>query len=173
MNIITIIQAALTALNNDADLFLLEKSRAENEELNHTKDVIVVYPDWRDNDSFTQSLEISTNRVYNIDFKTLDEWDNSDNNESKSYNSETSVERIEAMKTLANSVFNYISSHNNLFPEITQKLKWTSPRPILRANNGTMSGVTVQLTVVFSGDFVCGFPPKFELIGGGFWLLLE
>ncbi len=159
MNIITTIQAALTALNNTADLFLLEKSRAENEELNHTKDVIVVYPDWRDNDSFTQALEISTNRVYNIDFKTPDEWDNSDNNLPTAYESETSVARIEKMKTLANSIFHYITSKNDLFPEIKEKLRWTSPRPILRANNGTMSGVTVQLTIVFSGDVVCDYTP--------------
>lgn len=159
MNIITIIQAALTALNNTAELFLLEKSRSENEELEHTKDVIVVFPDWRDTDSFTQSLEINTTRVYNIDFKTPDEWDNSDNNLPTAYESETSVARIEKMKTLANSVFHYISANNNLFPEIREKLRWTSPRPILRANNGTMSGVTIQLTVVFSGTIICDYTP--------------
>ncbi len=159
MNIITIIQAALTALNNNAELFLLEKSRAENEELNHESDVIVVYPDWRDTDSFTQALEISTTRVYNIDFKTLEDWDNSDNDPSKSYNGETSVDKIEKMNTLANSVFHYITSKNNLFPEIREKLRWTSPRPILRANNGTMSGVSIQLTIVFSGERVCDYTP--------------
>lgn len=159
MNIITTIQAALTALNNDAELFLLEKSRAENEELNHESDVIVVYPDWRDNDNFTQSLEINTTRVYNIDFKTPDEWDNSDNNLPTAYESETSVARIENMKILANSIFYYITSKKNLFPEIQEKLKWTTPRPILRANNGTMSGVSVQLTVVFSGEVVCDYTP--------------
>lgn len=159
MNIITTIQSALTALNNDADLFLLEKSRAENEELNNTKDTIIVYPDWRTTNTFTQSLELNKVRVYNIDFKTLDEWDNSDNNLPTSYQAKTSADRIEDMETLADSVFSYITSKNDLFPEIREKLKWTSPRPILRANNGTMSGVTIQLTVVFSGDRVCDYAP--------------
>lgn len=157
MNIITTIQAALDALNNDADLFLLEQSRAENEELNHTKDTIVVSPDWRTGNDFTQSLELRKKREYNIVFKTPDEWDNSDNNASNSYNSSTSVDRIEAMEVLADSVFFYISNNNNLFPEILEKLKWSSPRPILRANNGTMSGVEIKLTVVFSGDRVCDY----------------
>ena len=80
MNIITIIQAALTALNSDAQLFLLERSRAESEELNHTGDVIVVYPNWRTNNDLTQALELRKKREYNIVFKTLDEWDNSDDN---------------------------------------------------------------------------------------------
>ena len=159
MNIITIIQSALTALNNDADLFLLEKSRAENEELENTTDTIVVFPDWRTTNTFTQSLEINKTRVYNIDFKTPDEWDNSDGNAPTAYESETSADRIENMEVLADSVFNYISSNNNLFPEIREKLRWTSPRPILRANNGTMSGVTVQLTIVFSGTVVCDYTP--------------
>lgn len=157
MNIITTIQAALTALNNDAELFLLEKSRADNEELNHESNVIVVYPDWRTTNTFTQSLEINKTRVYNIDFKTPDEWDNSDDNIPTSYESKTSADRIEDMEVLADSVFSYITSHNNLFPEIREKLRWTSPRPILRANNGTMSGVSIQLTIVFSGDVICDY----------------
>lgn len=159
MNIIAIIQAALTALNSDADLFLLEEHRADNEELEHTKDTIVVFPDWSSDDTLTSGLEVIEKRKYNIDFKTPDEWDNSDGVTSKAYNSEASVDRIERMKTLANSVFVWISANNLLFPEIQQKLKWRSPQPILRANNGTMSGVKVELTVVFSGNVVCDFNP--------------
>lgn len=157
MNIITIIQAALTALNNDAELFLLEKSRAENEELEHTTDTIVVYPDWRTTSIFTQSMEINKTRIYNIDFKTLDEWDNSDNVAANAYDSETTVNKIENMSVLANSIFHYINLNNNLFPEIIEKLRFTEPRPILRANNGTMSGVTVQLTVIFKGTIICDY----------------
>lgn len=159
MNIITTIQAALTALNNNAELFLLEKSRAENEELNHKSDVIVVYPDWRTGNTFTQSLELNKNRIYNIDFKTPDELDNSDDNLPTAYEAKTSADRIEDMEILADSIFSYITANNNLFPEIREKLRWTSPRPILRANNGTMSGVTVQLTIVFSGERVCDYTP--------------
>ncbi len=159
MNIITTIQAALTALNNNAELFLLERSRAENEELNHESDVIVVYPDWRTTNTFNQGLELIKTRVYNIDFKTPDEWDNSDNNLPTAYESKTSADRIEDMEILADSIFSYITLKNNLFPEIREKLKWTSPRPILRANNGTMSGVSVQLTVVFSGERICDYTP--------------
>lgn len=157
MNIIETIQTALDALNNDADLFLLELSRSENEELEHTKDTIIVSPDWRTTNSFTQALELRKTREYNIVFKTPDEWDNSDNNVSTSYNSETSTDRIENMEILADSVFSYISNNNNLFPEIMEKLKWSSPRPILRANNGTMSGVEIKLTIVFSGERVCDY----------------
>jgi len=157
MNIITTIQTALTALNNDAELLLLEQSRAENEELNHTGDVIIVYPDWRTQNALNQGMELLKTRVYNIDFKTPDEWDNSDGKTSTSYESKTSAYRIEQMAILADSVFSYITSHNDLFPEILEKLKWSSPRPILRANNGTMSGVNIQLTVVFSGERICDY----------------
>lgn len=159
MNIITIIQTALTALNNNAELFLLEKSRAENEELNHESDVIVVFPDWRTQNTFTQSLELNKVRVYNVDFKTPDEWDNSDDNLPTAYEAKTSADRIEDMETLADSVFSYITANNNLFPEIREKLRWTSPTPILRANNSTMSGVSVQLTIVFSGERICDYTP--------------
>jgi hypothetical protein len=155
MNIITIIQTALTALNSESELFLLERSRAENEELNHTSDVVIVLPDWRGQSQFTQALEITTRRTYNIHFKTLDEWDNSDNNIPTSYESETSVDKIERMETLANSVFYYIQKNSNLFPEIIKKLTWSIPRPILRANNGTMTGVEVQLNITFKGERNC------------------
>ena len=152
MNIITTIQTALTALNNSSELFLLERARAENEELNHESDVIVVYPDWRTANELSRALELMKTRTYNIDFKSPDEWDNSDDNLPTAYQSSTSVDRIELMETLADTVFSYISAHNNLFPEIQKKLQWRMLNPILRANNGTMSGVSVQLTVVFSGD---------------------
>ncbi len=157
MNIITTIQAALTALNNNAELFLLERSRAENEELEHTGDVIIVYPVWKTTNKLNQGMELLKSRIYNIDFKTLDEWDNSDGNVPNSYESKTSADRIEDMEILADSIFSYITSKNNLFPEIREKLKWTSPRPILRANNGTMSGVSIQLTIVFSGTRECDY----------------
>ena len=157
MNIITIIQSALTALNNTSELFLLERARAENEELNHEKDVIIVFPDWRTSTILTQGMELSKSRVYNIDFKTPDEWDNSDGNVPTSYESKTSADRIEAMETLADSIFSVISSNNGLFPEIKSKLQWKTLNPILRANNGTMSGVSIQLTVMFSGEKICDY----------------
>jgi len=159
MNIITIIQTALTALNSDAELFLLEESRADNEELEHTGDTIVVFPDWKTNNELSQGLELMKTRNYNIAFKTIDEWDNSDDDETKSYDDETSIDRIERMEQLADSVFSYITAKNIDFPEIQQKLKWKSPRPILRANNGTMSGVLVELTIVFSGKRICDYMP--------------
>ncbi|MFA6185472.1 MAG: hypothetical protein WC720_05010 [Candidatus Shapirobacteria bacterium] len=157
MNLITIIQSALTALNNTSELFLLERARAENEELNHEKDVIVIFPDWRTSTILTQGMELSKARVYNIDFKTPDEWDNSDGSLPTSYESKTSADRIELMETLADSIFSYISSRNDLFPEIKSKLQWKTLNPILRANNGTMSGVSIQLTVVFAGEKICDY----------------
>jgi hypothetical protein len=155
MNIITIIQSALTALDNSAELFLLEKSRAENEELNHESDVIIVYPDWRTSTILTAGMELSKARVYNIDFKTPDEWDNSDGNLPTSYDSLTSATRIENMEKLADSIFRWITINNGLFPEINEKLQWKTLNPILRANNGTMSGVSIQLTISFKGEFDC------------------
>ena len=80
MNIITVIQTALTALNSDAQIFLLEKSREAHEELEHTGSVIVISPDWTTANQLTQGLELFKKRVYNINFKALDEFDNSDNN---------------------------------------------------------------------------------------------
>lgn len=157
MNIISIIQTALTALNSNAELFLLERARAENEELNHEKDVIIIYPDWKTSTILTQSLELSKARVYNIDFKTPDEWDNSDGNLPTAYESKTSADRMEAMEKLADSIFWYICKNNGLFPEIREKLQWKTLNPILRANNGTMSGVSIQLTVVFTGEKECDY----------------
>lgn len=157
MNIITVLQTALTALNNNAELFLLEKARAENEELNHTGTVIVVYPDWKTTNKLSQGFELLKTRIYNIDFKTLDEWDNSDNNLLTSYDSKTTTERIEDMEIMADSLFSYISKENGTFPEIQEKLKWEMVSPILRANNGTMSGVSVRLTMVFSGQRICDY----------------
>ncbi len=160
MNIITIIQAALVALNSSAELFLLEESRADNEELEHTGDTVVVFPDWKTSTNINQGGELVKTRRYNIIFKTPDEWDNSDNNESKSYDGETTIERIEAMETLADSVFSYISinpSQNSLFDAIREPLRWEYSEPIIRANNGTMSGVKARLTVIFRGDVVCVF----------------
>lgn len=130
---------------------------AENEELNHEKDVIVIFPDWRTSTTLTQGMELSKARVYNIDFKTPDEWDNSDGNLPTSYESKTSADRIEDMEALADSIFHYISSRNDLFPEIKSKLQWKTLNPILRANNGTMSGVSIQLTVVFAGEKICDY----------------
>lgn len=157
MNIISIIQTALTALNSNAELFLLERARSENEELNHEKDVIIVFPDWKTSTILTQGLELSKARVYNIDFKTPDEWDNSDGNLPTAYDSLTSADRIEAMEKLADSIFWYICANNSLFSEIREKLQWKTLNPILRANNGTMSGVSIQLTVTFTGEKECDY----------------
>lgn len=157
MNIITTIQTTLTALNNIAELFLLERARAENEELNHEKDVIIVFPDWKTTNQLTQGMEIIKTRTYNIDFKTPDEWDNSDGNTPTAYQSLTSADRIENMETLADSIFAYISAHSDLFPEIQEVLSWKVLNPILRANNGTMSGVSIQLTVKFKGQNICDY----------------
>jgi hypothetical protein len=157
MNLISLIQSALTALNNSASVYLLERARAENEELNHTGDVIIVYPDWKTTTTLTQGMELHKSRVYNIDIKTLDEWDNSDNNIPTSYNSKASSERIEDMEILCDSIFTYINANNENFPEITEKLQWKSKEPILRKNNGTMSGVSIQLTIVFKGTRICTY----------------
>lgn len=157
MNIISIIQTALTALQSDAELFLLERARAENEELDHEGDIIVIYPDWTSSNEFNQALEISTNRTYNIDFKTPDEWDNSDDNLPTAYESLTSADRIENMEKLANSIFWYIANNNDLWPEINRRPTWRVRNPILRANNGTMSGVSIQLTINFKGEKVCQY----------------
>ncbi len=157
MNILAIIQTALTALNNNSGLFLLERSRAENEELNHENSVIIVYPDWKTINKLNQGIEVSKSITYNIDFKTLDEWDNSDVTTPTSYNSLSSANRIESMEVLADSIFSYISANNDLFPEIVEKLQWKGLNPILRANNGTMSGVSIQLTIVFKGQRICDY----------------
>ena len=157
MNILTIIQTALTNLNSTAELFLLEKSRSENEELNHIGEVIVIFPDWKTQTDLNQGMEINKKRIYNIDFKTVDEWDNSEAFVTKTYEDTTSIDRIEKMEILADSIFSYISSHNELFPEIGKKLVWKTLNPILRANNGTMSGVSIQLTIEFSTDRICDY----------------
>ena len=93
MNILTIIQTALTNLNSTAELFLLEKSRSENEELNHVGEVIVIFPDWKTQTDLNQGMEINKKRTYNIDFKTLDEWDNSEAFVTKTYEDTTSIDR--------------------------------------------------------------------------------
>lgn len=155
MNILTIIQDTILSLGVDAEVFLLEERRADNEELEHTGDTIVILPDWKTETKLNQGLELFKTRVYNIHFKTLDEWDNSDAISEKSYNDESSIERIERMEILADSIFSHITANNGSYPEIREKLKWRATEPILRANNGTMSGVVIQLTITFNGERVC------------------
>lgn len=168
MNIIQLIQDALTALNSDAEVLLLEQSRAENEELEHTGDTIIVYPDWTANNEFSSALEINTTRTYNIVFKTIDEWDNSDNKKETSYNSKTSVDRIEEMTTLSNSVMRWIANNRDEYEEIVSKPSWSSPRPILRENNGTMSGVVLRMSILLTGNIQCNFDKtvEFQLVNG-------
>jgi len=135
----------------------MEKSRAENEELEHTGTVIVVHPDWSTTSQLNQGMELLKTRVYNIDFKTLDEWDNSDS-DNNDYGA-SSVALIESMEVLADSIFSFIAARNDLFPEIRNQLKWKTNDLILREGNGTMSGVRIQLTIVFTGERIC--PPTY------------
>ena len=153
MNIVTYIEAALTAFLYDAEVFLLTKVRAANEELEHTKPVIVIFPDWTTQTVLTQGFELVKTRRYNIEFKQLDEWDNADN-DSTDYGYST-VEKIEEMEKLADSVFSYISIHTDTYPEIRKKLSWRAVSPIVRERNGTMSGVVIQLEIVFTGARIC------------------
>ena len=155
MNIITLIQDAITALNHNAEVNIFEKSRDENEALEYIVPQIVIFPDWtsRVKDA---NLQLQENRVYNIVFKTQDENDNSDADSSKSYNDSTSVDRIEDMATLANSVFRWINNNIDSY-SLNKPLEWSSPSPILRENNGTMSGVEIKLTANFLGDFICNY----------------
>ena len=156
MNIKTPIQAALTALNSSAELFALERSRAENEELQHSEnDIIVIYMDWKVGDELNTGFEITENREYEIVFKTYDEWDNSDADNQKSYNLLSTMSIIERMQTLANSVFRWISISPD-FPEIKGKLKWKTT-PLVRKGGGTMSGVTAKMTIVNTGSVQCDF----------------
>lgn len=157
MNIATIIQAALTALKSSAEVLLLEQSRAENEELNHITDVVIIYPDWSIAKEFSQGLEINSRITYNIVFKTQDEWDNSDNNTPTSYQSKTSVDRINNMEILCDSVMWWIANNMDLYDEIIEKPSWTIPRPLLRENNGTMSGVRVRMSILYKGQTKCDF----------------
>ncbi len=154
MNIITYIKTAISNLSLDADVFLFTKARAENEELEHTKDTIIVYPDWRTTNVVTPAMSINKQRVYNIDFKTLDEWDNSDNNILTSY-SETTLDKIERMEILADKIFLYITAHKELFINVNDKLAWRMVEPIVRQNNGTMSGVSIELTIKFNNIVNC------------------
>jgi len=154
MNIITYINDALTAFNYDAEVFLLTKVRAANEELEHTKPVIVVFPDWSTSTVLNQGFELLKTRKYNIEFKQLDEWDNSDS-DNDDYGVAT-ITKINEMELLADSVFSYISMQaGNSYPKIKQKLNWRAVRPIVRERNGTMSGVVMQVEVLFSGVRIC------------------
>ena len=152
MDIYNAIRQAVADLNSTATVLLLEATRAENEELEYTCDVIVLNPDWTTNSVFNQAFLLMNTSTYNIDFKTLDEWDNSDNN-SVDYG-QSSVELINAMELLANSVFMNVSRNENY--NLESPLKW-STEPILRANNGTMSGVRVRLTAVYPANTICTY----------------
>ena len=152
MNIITLIQTALTALVNDSGLFLLDRSEAESNELNHTSSVVIVYPDWTEKDT-PQNFELLVNRSYNMVFKMPDEWDNSTGQTVTSYEAKTSVDRIEEMSQLANSVFMYL--YNNMDTLKLRSISWNKPKPVLRANLGTMSGVEIKLDIEFTGEFNC------------------
>ena len=166
MNLLSIIQSALTALNSSADAYLFEKSRDENEALEYENPVIVIFPTWSGPANFSQSSEIYNNITYEIDFKTQDEFDNSDDlsDSEKNYSDRSTAERIREMTILANSVFWYINANKNDFG-IENNLEWTTIRPIVRENNGTMSGVKISLTINFKGSTVCDYnelsPPTY------------
>ena len=145
MNILNYINIALTAFAYDAEAFLLTKSRAANEELEHTKPVIVVFPDFSAQNKLSAGFEILKTYRYNIEFKQLDEWDNSDSNPD-SYGAST-LDNINEMERLADSVFSYIAINSGgVFPDIQNgTVSWRMVRPIVREGNGTMSGVIIQL----------------------------
>ena len=153
MNIYTALQDGLAALNYDADINVFEKSRDENETLNYTKPQIVIFPDWTAQTTLSQGYQILKTINYNIDFKTLDEWDNSDLNSLKSY-AQSSIEIIESMTILADSLFAWISLQKVIY-NLTDQLTWTSSAPLLRENGGTMSGVRVRLVVKETGSKLC------------------
>jgi len=155
MNLFDAIKQAVNDLNSTAQVLLLTDVRAEAEELNHEGDVIVLKPDWTVQNQFNQAFSLVSKAIYNIDFKTSDEFDNSDNSSeaSKIYD-KNSVDKIADMAILASSVFAHIS-RNEIYP-LTTPVKW-STEPILRAGNGTMTGVRVRATVSFEGRLVCNF----------------
>lgn len=166
MNILQVIQDAITAINANANVYLYEKSRDENESLNYTTPVIIIFPDWTTSNNFSQGNEILKQRIYNIDFKTQDEFDNSDADITKSYNDITSVDRIEAMEVLCNSLLYWIQANQDTY-NIEGRLIWTTPRPILRENSGTMSGIRIRLTINFKGEKICDYDevtPPTELL---------
>jgi hypothetical protein len=158
MNLLSIIQNVLSALNSEAEAYLFEKSRDENEALEYTNPVVIIFPDWSGPSEFSQGLEINSQLLYNIDFKTQDEFDNSDDlsDSDKNYSDRSTATRIQEMNTLANSVFWYINANKNTYG-IEQIINYTIVRPIIRENNGTMSGIKIQATIQFKGDKVCDY----------------
>lgn len=155
MDILSIIESAITAINSNAQAYVFEKSRDENQALEYTTPVVVIFPDWTTTTQFSQGFELLSESTYNIDFKQPDEWDNSDG-ATPNYSDRNTMNRINEMEILCNSIFSYISFNIDQFG-INQRLQWTITEPIVRENNGTMSGIRVRLTVDYNSERVCSY----------------
>jgi len=145
MNILELIQKAITELNSDATVNIFTPARDENAALDYSVAAVVIYPNWFGNNKISRGDEIYQNVNYEIDFKVQDEFDTSDSDSAILY---------ENMLTLANSVFFNIHSSFNEY--IRDEMTWNF-KPIWRENNGTMTGVKVKLTIPERGKKVCNY----------------
>lgn len=150
MTIYTLIKEALQEINSDATIHVLDEVGVETESLNWSGVHIIIHPDFSSNIETTFGAEIINVTQYKIKFLTLDEWDNSTFEENSSSHT---LNIINTMQSLANSVFWHIIMRPDVYMPSNAAKKWTS-KPIHKQNNSTMSGV----------DIVFNFPKIDELI---------
>jgi hypothetical protein len=148
------IKTAIQNLGVGADLYMLNPENNESENLNFERITIRIKTDFRTNINQTKSLELINSTTYTIEFLDLDEWDNSDHNESQS--DETTFEIVERMRILANSIFSNIISAQGLYIPNTQNITW-SYIPIWRKYNGTMSGVQATFVMPLIDTKICSY----------------
>lgn len=152
MNLYSEIKTSVSNLNSSASVVMLNDASHESENLNYTGSVIRIKTDLSGQASNVENNQAIYNETINIEFITLDEWDNFDINDNAD---DSSFARIEDMKTLANSVFNdmfYIRSVQNTNSKVT----W-SYRPVWRKYNGTMTGILVTLKYSDTSTKICNY----------------
>ena len=149
-----LIKTAISNLNAQCDLYMLNPESNEHQNLNFERATIRIKTDFRTTINQTKATELINLTTYTIEFLDLDDWDNSDHNETQA--DETSYEIIERMRTLGNSIFwNIINKQNVYIPSI-QNLTW-SFNPIWRKYNGTMSGVQATFTIPLKDSIICTY----------------
>jgi hypothetical protein len=83
-----------------------------------------------------------------------DEWDNFDYKENQK--DETSLEIINRMRLLSNSVFFNILNGQNLYFPSRELINWTFD-PVWRKYNGTMSGVLCRINLTQIDNVICSY----------------
>jgi hypothetical protein len=152
INLLEEIKTSLNNLNSSAKVVMLNDANNELEILNTDTTLIRIKTDFSGDAINVENNSILYNEKSNIEFLSLDDWDNAD---SSDIAENSSFQRVLDMKELANSVFSDMFYIRNIQYNLN-KVTWTY-KPIWRAYNGTMSGIMVSLKYSDIGQKKCSY----------------